>query len=692
MATWSVSDCAALVRRLLGVDARSVFAELTALLAERGIDAAVAVAPGDYELDAETAQFVACLVELARARETEARAAEQTRERMEMLASASFEGILVHENGVVCDVNDRLGEMLLAEPRELLGPETIKRCVAPEDLPDVLERVATGYEGAYVITGVRHDGSRFRAELQSKQGRLGDRPVRIAAVRDVTERERTLERLRESEQRFRDLTEAAFDLSVASRGGIVVEVRGPMVEFLGYRVDEVVGRPVADFVAPAARLLTEQALGGRLAGSYFSTLLSKQGDAVPVEIIGVNSSLDGVPTRIAGVRDLREVRRVEAERWQLQHQVERMQRLDSLGLMAAGIAHDFNNLLVGVIGNAELLLASVSAPSEREAVAAIVSAGQRATDLTRRLLAYSGRGDIPPPSAVDVSELVLDLGRLVTSARTKGIEIATSIEADTAVLGDRTTLTQVMLNLVANAVDAFEGARGTVEVRAHRVTQPDARFDEAIGATVRPGDWVLIEVQDGGVGMDAVTKARIFEPFFTTKERGHGLGLAACLGIVRGHGGALHVQSEPGKGSCFSLLLPAAEPARRKSHRTPISDVEPCSVLVVDDHPMVRAQMRRNLELRGFTVADAEDGHACLARLERETFDLILLDLTMPGLAGPELLKTIRERGIRVPVVLTSGYGLSSEALEPGSFQGFLQKPYGVGELLEAIERARARR
>lgn len=677
--------------RLLEVDPRSVFAELASLLTEKGIDPAVVVAPGDHGLDSETAQFVACLVELARRRETEARSFEQTRERMEMLSSASFEGILVHENGVVCDVNDRLAEILLTEPRELLGPDTIQKCVAPEDVPGVLERVATGYEGAYIITGIRNDGTRFRAELQSKQGRLGDRPVRIAAVRDVTERERTLELLRESEQRFRDLTEAAFDLSVASRGGIVVEVRGPMVDLLGYRVDEVVGRPVADFVAPAARLLTEEALGGRLNGAYFSTLVSKEGDPVPVEIIGVNSSLDGAPTRIAGVRDLREVRRLEAERWQLQHQVERMQRLDSLGLMAAGIAHDFNNLLVGVIGNAELLLASIESPEQREAVAAIMSAGQRATDLTRRLLAYSGRGDVAPPSAIDVSELVSDLGRLVPSARTKDIEIVTSIEPGAAVLGDRTTLSQVLLNLTANAVDALGGAQGTVEVRARRVTQPDARFDDAIGATVRPGSWVQLEVQDGGIGMDAVTKARIFEPFFTTKERGHGLGLAACLGIVRAHGGAMHVQSEPGKGSCFSLLLPAADPTPRKVHKTPISDVEPCSVLVVDDHPMVRAQMRRSLELRGFTVADAEDGQACLVRLGRETFDLILLDLTMPGLAGPELLKCIRERGIRVPVVLTSGYGLSSEALEPGSFQGFLQKPYGIGELLEAIESARTR-
>jgi len=681
MTSLSLGDGARLLALLAEMPAAQARQEIERMLAERGI-----VPPA---ADGEQAEFVRALLAVAARFEGDAKAAEQVRERMDMLSSASFEGILVHENGVVIDVNARLAELLRADPRDLLGPETMPTAVAPEDLPGVLERVASGYEGAYVITGIRRDGSRFRAEFLSKQGKLGERPVRIAAVRDVSERERTLELLRESEKRFKDLTETAFDLCVASRDGIVVELRGSLERFLGYEPAEVLGRPVVDFVAPAARLMTEQALGGRMEGAYFSTLLSKQGEAVPVEVIGVNSSLDGVPTRMAGVRDLRLIRRIEAERWQLQHQVERMQRLDSLGLLAGGIAHDFNNLLVGVIGNAELLLMSPVAPEARELLTGILSAGKRATDLTRRLLAYSGRGEVAPPSALDVAELISDLDSLVSSARAKGIVIATTIEAGAAVMGDRTTLLQVLLNLSTNAIDALDSSRGRVEIRARRVSRPDARFDDAIGATVRPGNWVLLEVEDDGVGMDELTKARIFEPFFSTKERGHGLGLAACLGILRGHGGALHVESAPGKGSCFSLLLPAAEPVDRKSPHPAPFDIEPCSVLVVDDHPMVRAQMRRSLELRGFVVVDAEDGQACLERLEQRTFDLILLDMTMPGLAGPELLRTIRSRGVRVPVVLTSGYTLSAEALEAGTFQAFLQKPYGIGELLAAIERAR---
>jgi PAS domain S-box-containing protein len=686
MTSLSLADCAHLLARLAEMPAAQARHEVEQVLREKGILAAFEAQQG---LDPDTAAFVRALLAVVGRREDEERAAQQMKERMEMLSSASFEGILVHEDGVVIDVNDRLGELLRAEPRDLLGPRTMHNCVAPEDLPGVLERVTSGYEGAYVISGVRHDGSRFRAELQSKQGRFGDRPVRIAAVRDVTERERTLELLRESEQRFKDLTETAFDLCVASRDGIVVELRGSLERFLGYSPGEVLGRPVVDFVAPSARLATEQALDGKTEGAYFSTLISKLGEVVPVEVIGVNSSLGGVPTRMAGVRDLRPIRRIEAERWQLQHQVERMQRLDSLGLLAGGIAHDFNNLLVGVIGNAELLLMAALPPDSRDLASGILSAGQRATDLTRRLLAYSGRGEVAPPRALDVGELVTDLDSLVSSARAKGIVMTTNIEPGTAVMGDRTTLLQVLLNLSTNAIDALESSRGRVEIRARRVSYPDARFDDAIGATVRPGSWVLLEVEDDGVGMDDVTKSRIFEPFFSTKERGHGLGLAACLGILRGHGGALHVESAPHQGSCFSLLLPAAEPVDRGTPRQRPSDIEPCCVLVVDDHPMVRAQMRRSLELRGFTVFDAEDGQACLEHLERRRFDLILLDMTMPGLAGPEVLRTIRRRGLMVPVVLTSGYTLSAEALDAGSFQAFLQKPYGIGELMEAIERAR---
>jgi two-component system cell cycle sensor histidine kinase/response regulator CckA len=227
------------------------------------------------------------------------------------------------------------------------------------------------------------------------------------------------------------------------------------------------------------------------------------------------------------------------------------------------------------------------------------------------------------------------------------------------------------------------------------VTHVDARWDAALGATVGPGDWVLIEVEDSGAGMDDATRGRVFEPFFSTKERGHGLGLATCLGIVSAHGGAVLVESEVGRGSCFSLLLPA-------SKETPASTERPAAtptsrsgrVLIIDDEPLVRTQLRRTLELRGYTVIDAADGRSGLAAAQASSPDVVILDMTMPDMDGAEVLQRLRAGGSRVPVIISSGYlDASLELRLPrGQFQGFLAKPYGASDLSAAIESALGQR
>jgi len=228
-------------------------------------------------------------------------------------------------------------------------------------------------------------------------------------------------------------------------------------------------------------------------------------------------------------------------------------------------------------------------------------------------------------------------------------------------------------------------------VVARRISEPEARWDSGVGATVRPGDWVLIEVRDTGCGMNEATRGRVFEPFFSTKERGHGLGLAACLGIVSAHGGSVLVESEVGRGSCFSVLLPASggEPATSERPATARPN-KPCKVMIVDDEPLVRRQLRRSLELRGYTVAEAVNGRTALATVEEVRPDVIILDMTMPDIDGAEVLHRLRASGSRVPVIVSSGYldVAVEKRLSQGEFQGFLAKPYGAGDLAAAIERA----
>jgi CheY-like chemotaxis protein len=255
-------------------------------------------------------------------------------------------------------------------------------------------------------------------------------------------------------------------------------------------------------------------------------------------------------------------------------------------------------------------------------------------------------------------------------------------------------LTQVLMNLLTNASDALADRVGTIEVRTERVTEPDARWDDALGATVRPGNWLLVEISDSGAGMDEATRSRVFEPFFTTKERGHGLGLAACLGIVSAHGGAIRVESEPEKGSRFAILLPvgedeeAAPPARERNARTGAS-----KVLVVDDEAVVRTQVRRSLELRGYAVEEASGGEHALRVFERSAADVVLLDMSMHDLDGTEVARRIRATGSRVPIVLASGHlkAVVERELERDVVQGFLRKPYRIVDLVDAIERALTR-
>jgi PAS domain S-box-containing protein len=621
------------------------------------------------------------------------------RERLDMMSSASFEGLLFHVDGVVIDVNERLCEMHGYDRAVMLGPDVLRRCVAAEDIPDILRRMAARNEGEYIVTAIRKDGSRFRAEFQTKQGRLGDRPVRVVAIRDVTERERTNALLRESEARLRELATAAFDITVFSRDGIIVDMQGACERVLGRTPAEMIGRPVFDFMAPSAVPAAQQMIQQNRVGFIEVMAVHANGELVPTQGLVVASTLGGVPVRVTGVRDLRPALRLEAERRALEQQVERAQRLDSLGVLAGGIAHDFNNLLTGILGNAEYLRERLTDTDDLEAARAIGAAAQRAAGLTRQMLAYAGQRDLGRRDPVDVDELVRELRTLLDATLSKKAELDLSIEPGSVVVGDRATLGQVLMNLLTNASDSLGDRPGRISVRARPVREVDARWDAAQGATVGPGRWVLVEVRDTGAGMDESTRGRVFEPFFTTKEKGHGLGLAACLGIVAAHGGAVLVESELGRGSCFSVLLPAGATASRGSG--PIratTPPRPCRVLVVDDEAVVRAQLRRSLELRGYVVAEAIDGRAALAALttgpEEQRPDVVILDMTMPDIDGAEVVLRARAAGSRVPIVVSSGYlDVAVERRLPrGQFQGFLPKPYGPTDLVNAIERALATR
>ncbi len=370
------------------------------------------------------------------------------------------------------------------------------------------------------------------------------------------------------------------------------------------------------------------------------------------------------------------------------------QKLESIGLLAGGIAHDFNNLLVGILGNASLVFDEL-APGHpwRELLQEVMSAGERAADLTRQLLAYAGKGRFIL-SNVDMNEVAAETINIVRASISKRVRVELNlIELLPAVEGDRTQLQQLLMNLIINAAEAIGDEDGVV-----RVTTSTTAIDEeqartfTMPAQLKAGAYVCVEVQDSGSGMDERTRARIFEPFFTTKFLGRGLGLAATLGIVRSHGGAIHVRSAPGCGSTFRILLPAKAHAAEepRAERATTENESGATVLVIDDEGIVRLTTRTTLMKAGFRVILSDNGANGLRRLEADPggVDLVLLDFTMPVMGGVETFRRVHELRPDLPVIVMSGYTDSEVARHFGSRSpsAFLQKPFTAARLLEKVQ------
>jgi PAS domain S-box-containing protein len=383
----------------------------------------------------------------------------------------------------------------------------------------------------------------------------------------------------------------------------------------------------------------------------------------------------------------------EQERRMLQSQ-----KLESLGVLAGGIAHDFNNLLTAVLGYASLARLDVAGRDYSaldEYLDKIERAGHRAADLCRQMLAYAGRGQFavrPTP----LNPLVEEMGGLLAASVSKKAVLRFNLDpAGPVVDCDATQIRQVVMNLITNASDAVEDRSGVVTVTTGVVDADAAYLREVSADDLPPRRYAYLEVSDTGCGMTDEVKARLFEPFFTTKFTGRGLGLSAVLGIVRGHGGAVKVYTQVGKGTTFKVLLPTTDDA-------PPADPGPDEadrpfgrgrlVLVVDDEEDVRVLARKLLTRAGFAVEVAADGRAGVDafRARPDDFALVLLDLTMPRLDGAAAFRELRQvrRGVRV--ILASGYAADEATVgfEGKGLAGFVRKPFRSQELLAAVRAA----
>jgi two-component system, cell cycle sensor histidine kinase and response regulator CckA len=504
------------------------------------------------------------------------------------------------------------------------------------------------------------------------------------------ERRRSEEALRKSESMFRllfshtPLPTWVFDTET----GKFLEVNEAAVKQYGYSEDEFKKMSVLD-LRPARERGTKSeiwryaSLDAFHQGQWLHE--SKDGRVFKVELVAHELDYAGRRVRLVVAQDI-------SERQQLEEQLRQAQKMEAVGRLAGGVAHDFNNLLMVIKGHTELLLGSLAAEdSSRRKIEQIERSADRATTLTRQLLAFS-RMQVLQPRNINLNSIVEEMGKLIPRLIGEDIELAIYLSRNLGTIrADVSQIEQIIMNLAVNARDAMpKGGKLRIETSNEDL---DSAYKSA-HPVVKPGRYVLLAVSDNGIGMDAETQAHIFEPFFTTKEQGKGtgLGLSTVYGVVKQSGGFIWVYTELGKGATFKIYLPRVDAALEDAAHAPSSSqvmrgTE--TVLLAEDEQDVREVAREFLESAGYTVLLAANGAEALARAEehRGAIDLLVTDMIMPGITGLELARRLRQRQAELGVIYMSGYSeqAAAEATKSDLSAAVLTKPFSRTAILRAV-------
>jgi two-component system, cell cycle sensor histidine kinase and response regulator CckA len=507
----------------------------------------------------------------------------------------------------------------------------------------------------------------------------------LLAAAAVVERKRAQATL----NRYRLLSEYAADVMFffRARDLRIVEANAAAAAVYGRSRDDLLAATVTEITAPESRdtIAARVDEAGRRPLQYESVHQNRDGTLIPVEVSLRGMEMDGDPVLLAIVRDLRERHRLEFE-------LRQAQKMEAVGRLAGGIAHDFNNLLQVISGFASLALEDVpdSSPA-RGSLEEVTKATGKAADLTRRLLAFS-RKQVLAPVVLDLNGVIADLEAMLRRLIGEHIELTTVLAAGVGrVKADPNQIEQAVINLVVNARDAMpHGGQLSISTGVTEIVDGS----EARPSDLRPGRYAVVEVRDTGIGIAEELKGRVFEPFFTTKgrDKGTGLGLSTVYGGVRQSGGHVSFTSTPGVGTIFRILLPMVpDPIPEPGHATSTGVVRRGSgvVLLVEDEVAVRALTRAMLERQGFTVLEAAGGEAAveLARTANQPIRLLLTDVIMPGMSGPEVAAAIGRTRPGIRFLYMSGYTDDAVSHHGVLVEGtsLLQKPFTSKELASKV-------
>jgi len=544
---------------------------------------------------------------------------------------------------------------------------------------------------------------RLAQEARSKMGQLENKVEQRTKVLQKTneylqtqiwERQRATEALRESEERYQLLFREnplpmwVFDLKSLA----FLAVNQAAIQGYGYTEEELLAMTLKDLHCaedlPDLLERFSEANARRPSCGIITRHRKKDGTIITVEISSRVIIFDGREAKLALANDVTERKKLEA-------QFLRAQRIEGIGTLATGMAHDLNNILAPILISAGTLRWSLSKEDQEKAINRIEVSVKRGAGIIQQVLTF-GRGLEGERVALHTGEVLEEVVGIVKRTFPKDIVVHAKVEEGLwTVMGDRTQIHQVLLNLCVNARDAMSNG-GKLTVRARNITLTETR--PALPSPARPGCYVLLQVSDSGCGISSEDRERIFDPFFTTKEvgKGTGLGLSTVLGIVKSHNGAVMVESELGKGTTFRALLPASPEAVKSTAPYVPPDLPRGSgeaVLIVDDEPEIISGMTTAMEQQNYRVLVAKNGFEALAVIHRhgKAIDLVVTDVMMPEMDGVELIRELRRVHPRLKIIASSGLATEKDGshrtreLEALSVKTFLAKPYPVDKLLAGL-------
>ncbi len=590
----------------------------------------------------------------------------------------------------LADLKGKRPDMLNAEPD------------AVNIMPEIYAQLEAGQRIYRQLLNRRKDGTTFHCQ-HSITPMLNDHGEAIAYMssqRDVSLQMEAVQALRESEEKYRQIVETAHEgMWVLDADTLTTFVNPRLAEMLGYAQEEMQDRPLFEFMDEAGQEQARKAWERlRQQAKMVVDLLFRRQDGSDlwchVSASIISGGENGFIGALALLTDITEQR-------QLTEALIRSQKMEAVGQLTGGIAHDFNNILGSILGFTELSqnrFGKVN-PKLREYLTQIEIAGVRARDLIRQLLIFSRGENTQAASSIPLSPLVKEIMKMLRPMLPAVIELRSELpQASPFVKVDPLHVQQLLMNLCINARDAIEGSGLiTIQVMGRKLVGDRC----AICGESISGDWVSIQVADTGHGIAESLREDIFQPFITSKGvgEGSGMGLAVVRGIINSYSGHLLVESAPGRGAVFEILLPETLPEPDRDETSDASKdsvirLTDLTILAVDDEPQFRAYFEEMLSDAGAKVICCQNGVQALGRYQRDgaNIDLIISDQSMPGMSGLEMVEHLRSLGSQTPIILCSGYGYAVDEIMMRELQvkELLHKPISRGELLAAIKRVLA--